>query len=76
MAVIERKQAANVRRASCALADSSLTLLKPPCVGCQLNFAGWIKRTESTKKRKVSRLKLAAGKHKERSTSSMVIKNE
>jgi len=43
-----------------ALVDSSLTLLNPHCVGCRLNFAGWIKRNESTKKRKVSRFKLAA----------------
>jgi len=39
------------------LVDSSLTLLNPPCVGNQLNFVWWIKRTESTKKREVSRFK-------------------
>ncbi|OPX36067.1 MAG: hypothetical protein B1H11_08120 [Desulfobacteraceae bacterium 4484_190.1] len=42
------------------MVDSLLTLLNPRYVGCQLNFAGWIKRTESTIKRKVSRFMLAA----------------
>jgi hypothetical protein len=42
------------------LVDSSLTLLNPPYVGYQRNFVGWIKRSESTKKRKVSRFKLVA----------------
>jgi hypothetical protein len=43
-----------------ALVDSSLTLLNPPYVGYQHNFVGWIKRSESTKKRKVSRFTLVA----------------
>jgi len=45
--------------------DSSLTLLNPPYAGYQRNFVEWIKRSESTKKRKVSRFKLLAGKTKE-----------
>ena len=42
--------------------DSSLTLLNPPYVGYQRNFVGWIKRSESTKKRKVSHFKLVTTK--------------
>jgi len=42
------------------LVDSSLTLLNLTRVGCQRNFAGWIKQSESTKKRKVSRFTLVA----------------
>jgi len=35
-------------------------LLKPPYVDYQRNFVGWIKRSESTKKRKGSLCKLIA----------------
>jgi len=34
--------------------------VNPPYVGYQRKFVGWIKRSESTKKRKVSRFKLVA----------------
>jgi len=37
-----------------------ITLLLITFLGCQRNSAGWIKQSESTKKREVSRFKLAA----------------